>query len=207
MRAPAIVICLIAAALLAAPAALAQEGQPEAAVAQGATSATAAAPPPKPKSLDELLEMVAEGFETERKENTQRVERFQNNKDQQEALLNEALAVLAADEAESEALELRYNGNEPLIGTAQERLAERLGELGELFGVVRQVATDLSAQTWDSMTSSQGGSQRELLDRLGRSTELPSTEDLEALWVELQREITESDFFDHLIPFAELLHA
>jgi biopolymer transport protein ExbB len=105
-------------------------------------------------------------------------------------LLNEALAVLAGDEAESEALELRYNGNEPLIGTAQERLAERLGELGELFGVVRQVATDLGAQTWDSMTSSQGGSQRDLLDRLGRSTELPSTEDLEALWVELQREIT-----------------
>jgi biopolymer transport protein ExbB len=69
-------------------------------------------------------------------------------------------------------------------------MTERLGELGELFGVVRQVATDLGAQTWDSLTSSEGGSQRDLLDRLGRSNELPSTEDLEALWVELQREIT-----------------
>jgi biopolymer transport protein ExbB len=40
------------------------------------------------------------------------------------------------------------------------------------------------------MTSSEGGSHRELLDRLGRSDELPSTEDLEKLWLELQREIT-----------------
>jgi biopolymer transport protein ExbB len=69
-------------------------------------------------------------------------------------------------------------------------MTERLGELGELFGVVRQVATDLGAQTWDSLTSSEGGSHRELLDRLGRGDELPSTEDLEKLWLELQREIT-----------------
>ena len=183
MRAPAALIWLIAGALLAVPGALAQEAQPEATAAQ-------TAPPPRPKSLDELLEMVNQGFQTERSENRARVERFQRNKDEQEALLNDAMAMLASREAESETLELRYNANEPLIGTAQEQLAERLGQLGELFGVVRQVAADLGAQTWDSMTSSEGGSQRELLDRLGRSTELPSTEDLEALWVELQREIT-----------------
>ena len=183
MRAPAVLIGLIAGALLSAPGALAQEAEPEATAAQ-------TAPPPKPKSLDELLEMVNQGFQTERSENRARVERFQRNKDEQESLLNDAMAILASREAESETLELRYNDNEPLIGTAQEQLAERLGQLGELFGVVRQVAADLGAQTWDSMTSSEGGSQRELLDRLGRSTELPSTEDLEALWVELQREIT-----------------
>jgi biopolymer transport protein ExbB len=134
--------------------------------------------------------MVRDGFESERAENRRRAEEFQRNKEDQKRLLAEALATLTRDEAASQILEVRYNENELAIGTAQERMTERLGELGELFGVVRQVATDLGAQVWDSMTSSEGGSHRELLDRLGRSDELPSTEDLEKLWVELQREIT-----------------
>ena len=134
--------------------------------------------------------MVREGFEAERAADRLREAEFERNKDDQERLLNEALATLANEEAASQRLEVRYNENELGIGTAEERMTERLGELGELFGVVRQVATDLGAQTWDSLTSSEGGSQRELLDRLGRSNELPSTDDLEMLWLELQREIT-----------------
>ena len=166
---------------LAAPTAFAQESSP--------TSSQRAAPP-KPKSLDELLEMVKTGFQVERMENQRREAEFERNKADQQRLLDEAEAVLAREESIGQELELRYNENELAIGTADERMTERLGELGELFGVVRMVATDLGAQTWDSLTSSEGGSQRELLDRLGRSNELPSTEDLEALWVELQREIT-----------------
>jgi biopolymer transport protein ExbB len=171
----------------------APQSQPDAAAESAAEATPRVAPlpaPPEPKSLDQLLEMVRDGFEAERAANLQREAEFKRNKQDQERLLNEALDRLAADEAASQSLEVRYNENELAIGTAQERMTERLGELGELFGVVRQVATDLGAQTWDSMTSSDGGSQRELLDRLGRSDELPSTEDLERLWLELQREIT-----------------
>ena len=168
----------------------AQQTAPESQPAATQETAAEAAAPPQPKSLDQLLEMVREGFEAEHAANQRRAEEFQRNKQDQKRLLDEALAKLASDEAASQRLELQYNENELAIGTAQERMTERLGELGELFGVVRQVATDLGAQTWDSMTSSEGGSHRELLDRLGRSDELPSTEDLERLWLELQREIT-----------------
>ena len=83
-----------------------------------------------------------------------------------------------------------YNENESAIGEKEALLTEHLGQLGELFGVVRQVATDTSGQVWDSLTSSQLGPRKELLDRLGRSKELPSTDDLEKLWYELQREMT-----------------
>ena len=78
-----------------------------------------------------------------------------------------------------------------MIGENEALLVERLGQLGELFGVVRQVATDTSGQVWDSLTSSQLGLRTDLLDRLGRSKELPSTKDLEMLWYELFREMTE----------------
>ena len=177
-------------ALAQQPAPESQPGATQETAAEAAATLTPPSEPPQPKSLDQLLEMVREGFDAERAENRRRAEEFKRNKEDQERLLAEALAKLASDEAVSQRLELQYNENELAIGTAQDRMTERLGELGELFGVVRQVATDLGAQTWDSMTSSEGGSHRELLDRLGRSDELPSTEDLEKLWLELQREIT-----------------
>ena len=190
-----VLILLLIGTQWAAPA-LAQQTAPESQPAATQEPAAEAAPviprpaPPEPKSLDELLEMVREGFEAENAANQRREAEFKRNREDQERLLNEALATLAGEEAVSQRLEVGYNENELSLGTAQARMTERLGELGELFGVVRQVATDLGAQTWDSMTSAEGGSHRELLDRLGRSDELPSTEDLEKLWLELQREIT-----------------
>jgi biopolymer transport protein ExbB len=144
-----------------------------------------------PKSLFELLDMVERGLEVEREENRQRVEAFTRQKGEQERLLAEAHATLAAEEGTSNRLETTYNDYEITLAEDEERLTERLGQLGELFGVVRQVATEASGNIWDSLTSAQLGQRKELLDRLGRSTELPSTEDLEQLWFELQREMTQ----------------
>jgi biopolymer transport protein ExbB len=188
--------------LLATPAAFAQEDTAEitpkkAAVvvpdetAEEKDRAKALTEAPQPVSLRELLDMVQTGFGRERQENRAREAAFERAKEDQDRLLQEALATLAREEDLSQKLEARYNENEPAIGEAEERLSQRLGELGELFGVVRQVATDLSGQTWDSLTSSQLSGRRDLLDRLGRSKELPSTADLEKLWYELQREIIE----------------
>ncbi|MBW2274291.1 MAG: MotA/TolQ/ExbB proton channel family protein [Deltaproteobacteria bacterium] len=147
--------------------------------------------PPEPTSMAELLDLVRTGFEVERLENKQREEEFVRRRADQESLLAEAEADLARQEERSQRLEEDYNENEQQIGVREEQLTERLGQLGELFGVVRQVSTDTSGQIWDSLTSSQLGPRRDLLERLGRSKELPSTADLEALWFELQREMVE----------------
>ena len=144
-----------------------------------------------PQSLFELLELVERGLEVEREENRRRVEAFIQATDEQQRLLGEARATLAAEEAASTQLEETYNENESTLAPDQERLTERLGQLGELFGVVRQVANDASGTIWQSLISAQLGQRKELLDRLGRSTELPSTDDLEQLWFELQREMTQ----------------
>jgi biopolymer transport protein ExbB len=160
-----------------------------------AEAAAEPAPPrpelPRPKSLEELLDMVRRGFEVEREEDRRRQQEFLRAKEEQAGLLAEAEATVAREEAHSQRLENTYNTNEEELAVLEERLNERLGELGELFGVVRQVANDTSGQVWDSLTSAQLGARRELLDRLGRSKELPSTEDLKQLWFELQREMTE----------------
>ena len=182
--------------LVLAPTSWAQEATPEdpaqEATEEMAVEETPPEPPkPEPISLEELLEMVRQGFEAERTENARREQEFLQNRDEQQRLLNEAEEAVRREEGFSQRLETQYTEYESEIGTREEQLAEQLGQMGELFGVVRQVSTDLSGQTWDSLISSQLGDRKELLDRLGRSKELPTTQDLERLWFELQREMTE----------------
>jgi biopolymer transport protein ExbB len=188
MRRTAFAWLLASACLLAAPELRAQEG---AEAEPAAETKTAAASPGQPKPLFELLDLVKQGLDAESRENREREEAFRQARADQQRLLAEAQAQVAAKEALSQQLEGTYNEKEGQIGEREALLAERLGELGELFGVVRQVATDTSGQVWDSLVSSQLEPRTELLDRLGRSKELPSTDDLERLWYELQREMTE----------------
>jgi biopolymer transport protein ExbB len=187
-------LCLAGALSLATPAFAQEPPAPDAEPAAEAEAAPAPAPtpaPPEPKSLDELIELVRQGFQQESAENREREAAFKAAKDDQQRLLAEALETLAREEAISGQRENLYNQQEVAIAEAQAHLAERLGQMGELYGVVRQVSTDLSGQIWDSLSSSQLGERKSLLDRLGRSKELPSTEDMEQLWYELQREMTE----------------
>lgn len=167
------------------------------AVTQAIAEEGAAAPAPtrrvvpRAASLFELLDLVEKGLQVEKAENLRREREFEQQKENQAQLLAEAKATLAGIEALSLEYETSYNQNERVIGELEADLVEQLGQMGELFGVVRQVANDTSGQIWDSLISSQLGERKELLDRLGRSKELPSTEDLEALWFELQREMTQ----------------
>ncbi len=163
----------------------------EAAAAAVASIPEAPEPTVKPTSLFDLLALVKQGLEVETKENRQREQRFLAANQDQEQLLAESRATLARKEDLSRTLEMQYNEGEAAIGENEARLAEQLGQMGELFGAVRLVATEASGNVWDSLTSSQLGPRKELLDRLGRSKELPSTEDLERLWFELQREMTQ----------------
>jgi len=173
-----------------------------AAQAQESPAATPPAPGPSsaastatqeaaPVSLDELLDLVKTGFRREREANAVRETRFVKAKEQQAELLQEIQGRVTAEEARSESLETTFSRNENELAQLEERLEQRLGNMGELFGVVRQVAGDMQAQVWESVTSSQLTGREELLEKLGRGKELPKTDDLETLWFELHREMTQ----------------
>ena len=67
-----------------------------------------------------------------------------------------------------------------------------MGNLGELFGVTRQIAGDTRGNVEASITTAQLGRGRvEFLEELGKSKELPSIAELERLWQELVREMVE----------------
>jgi biopolymer transport protein ExbB len=146
---------------------------------------------PIARSLDELVDLVEKGFGREREENRQREARFLRTKQDQAALLEEIQGEVAASAARSDRLEKTFAKNELELAQLETALGNRLGTMGELFGVVRQVAGDMQGHVFESVTSSQIADRKELLEKLGRGKSLPTTEDLQKLWFELHREMTQ----------------
>jgi biopolymer transport protein ExbB len=146
----------------------------------------------EPKSLDALLQQIREGGRAAREEDAQREAAFRAARDRQAALLAEARAAEAAEEARSAALEKDFEDNEKKLPALEETVQERLGAQGELFGVVRQVAGDTLGFLTSSLVSAEVPDRTPLLRRLSQSKELPSIDDLEQLWFTLQQEMTES---------------
>jgi biopolymer transport protein ExbB len=148
------------------------------------------------KNLDDLLNLVEQRRLVESKENAAREQRFVNDKANQAKMLASAKATRAAEEQRSERLETKFEENEIHIGDLQEQLQKRLGSLSELFGVLQQVAGDTRSQFEGSVVSAQfpgrGDWLGEFAKKMGTASQLASIEEMERLWFELQREMTES---------------
>jgi biopolymer transport protein ExbB len=145
----------------------------------------------QPKSLLELLEDARQASQREERENAEREERFLAAQSDRRRLLEEALVAEEAEKARTAELEKRFDANEKVLPELEETLRNRLGTLGELFGVVRQVAGDQKARVETSIISAQIPGRHEFLSALAQSRELPAIADLEKLWLSLQEEMTE----------------
>jgi len=147
-------------------------------------------------SLDELLQNVEQGKVQDASDNQKRENEFRQKRGQQEVLLNESRATKVKEEDRSAKLEAVFEENEKELNELTETLNERLGALKELFGVMQQVAGDARSRFDNSLTNVQYPDRSSFLDnlakKLGSSSKLPSIDEIEKLWFELQREMTES---------------
>lgn len=116
----------------------------------------------------------------------------------QESAANAAVARRARAEARSKALDAEWNANDQRIAEMRELLHQYQGNLGELFGVTRQVAGDAATVLNQSMLTVQfpvpeGEESREdLMRRIAAAKTLPSFDELNRMWFELHREMTEN---------------
>ena len=143
-------------------------------------------------TLDQLLEQTRTARQRESKENVEREKVFQASRDQQAGLLAQAEGARRAAEAESQRLSAQYDANDKELTTVDTMLKERAGNLGELFGVTRQVAGDTATVLAQSLISAQYPDREEFFRALAGTKELPSSTQLERMWFEMQREMTES---------------
>ncbi|GMG87859.1 MotA/TolQ/ExbB proton channel family protein [Biformimicrobium ophioploci] len=166
-----------------------------AAVAAGIFSVSAVAQD-KAASIDELLNLVKQSKVSETAEHRKREADFKRQKANQQNLLTQARNTKASEEARSTRLEKQYEDQELLVKEKREQLDERLGSLKELFGHLTSTAGDLRANLDSSIVSAQypgrGEFLGQLIEKMNSATELPSIEEIERLWYELQREIVES---------------
>ncbi|RFF30301.1 MotA/TolQ/ExbB proton channel family protein [Wenzhouxiangella sediminis] len=143
-------------------------------------------------TLDELLQQVQQAAQEEQRVDQQRLQRFINERNNQRQLLEEARAELRAEEQRSDRLQNQFDENELQLVELETTLDERMGNLGELFGVVRQVAGDLRGNLAESMVSAQYPGRSEFFANLAEARELPTVGELRQMWYEMVREITES---------------
>ena len=142
--------------------------------------------------LDSLLKQVKQAKAEEARLNKQREAVFLKNRAKQAELLAAARARLAAEKARGEKLKTQFDENEKKLAEAEETLERRQGNLGELFGVVRQVAGDVAGVLDASLVSSQYPGRSEKLVKMSNDKKLPSIPELEELWYQMQHEMTES---------------
>ena len=147
-------------------------------------------------SLNELLQKVKEGRYAEARENKQRETEFRSDKARQETLLKEAQAELVQLEQRAAAAEQRFDDNEVKVVAATAHLNEDKGSLNELFGHITTAAGDMVSVVDVSPVSAQYPARQvffeDLIQKISGSDRLPTIEEIERLWFEMQREMIES---------------
>lgn len=146
-------------------------------------------------SLDELLEIVRQGKVNETQEYRQREQEFIAAQGRQQALLGEAQAEQRAEERRSDQLEAQFAANNDALAELEQEFTNELGALNEVLGVLQSVSGDTRSRFEGSLTTTQFPGRDEfitsIINKTSSGTQLPSIEEMERLWYEVQREMTE----------------
>jgi len=147
-------------------------------------------------SVDELLQQVKTGRVNDAAESKARLDQFRANRGQQAKLLNAEKAEQKRQEDASARMEQQFEDNDLRIVDLEMAFTERLGGLKELFGVLQQASGDARGQFESSVTQVQFPDRTDFLlefaKKMGSSNRLASIEEIERLWFEMQREMTET---------------
>ena len=159
-----------------------------------ATSASAMAQ--EAANLDDLLSQLQQGQIAQSQQNKAREQEFISKRSEQQRLLSNAVNTRDNAVKLSTELEAQFQNNEIDIANRTDALNKRMGELKELFGVLQQVAGDTRSKFQTSVISAEISGRTEFLDEfaksMGSTSKLASIEEIEQLWFELQREMTEN---------------
>ncbi|MBI1366254.1 MAG: MotA/TolQ/ExbB proton channel family protein [Alphaproteobacteria bacterium] len=152
----------------------------------------AAAQPAKPQlTLDQVLQAVRKERSEASAENKAREQRFLQNRNEQQAQLNQVKAQVAAAAAESTRLEGVMKANQDQIDKLDQELAEKQGQFQELFGAARSAAADLTAQLQKSVISAEYPGREKELQQIAQTDTLPTESQLRYLWETMIQQIVE----------------
>ena len=146
----------------------------------------------KALSLDGLLDKIKNDQIKDRAEFQKREARFLRERNQQRTLLRQAQRELYKEEALTKSLQLEFEKQDKELSQLEEKLALTMGDLGEMFGVVKQTARKTKALFENSVISAQYPDRLSFIEKIQAKKNLPDTKQLEKLWFLIQQEMTES---------------
>ncbi len=149
-----------------------------------------------PRDMGELLKTVREQGQRLSAENRRREQEFLEKRNQQQALLEAARRSLAEEERRSERLKAQFDDNERQLEELNETLRIRVGDMGELFGVVRQTAGEAKGMVDSSLITAEDPDRGAVAARLAAARGLPSIGDLKELQILMLEEMAESGTVD-----------
>ncbi|WP_417493789.1 MotA/TolQ/ExbB proton channel family protein [Maricaulis sp.] len=133
-------------------------------------------------SISELLNRVRSDAREASQENQARLREFQSSTNQQQALLSQARAEMAALERQAVALTAQFEANQTQIDVLATDLRQRQGAFGELFGAARQAAGEFAAIINASVVSAQFPGRADALEALATGRTLPTRAELDYIW-------------------------
>ncbi len=144
------------------------------------------------ETMEKLLEITKTDSITTGMINEEREEKFLSARNSQRELLEEAKIRLDQEEERSVRLQKEFEENEKALEEIGETLRIRIGNFGELFGVVRQVSGEAIATVKNSLVSIQYPGREESLAELVETRNLPNINQMKGLIVTMLEEMTKS---------------
>ena len=161
-------------------------------LAQEDTSAEGELPAPLSK-IEQLILDIESEIDIEKRFDFSR----SNSKEKQLADLKRIHKKVKSDLDAAEDLSQRliseFDENEKTLSELEEKLTLKLGNLGEMFGVVKQVSGQTRGEFKNSITNIDNPNRDLFLKNLAESKKLPDLEDISGLWVELLKEIRNAE--------------
>ena len=143
-------------------------------------------------TLEKLLNDVRVQGQQVTSENRAREKAFRENRNQRKAMLDATLAELRDEQAKTERLKARFDANEQELEALSETLRIRIGDMGEMFGIARQVAGETKGTIESSLVTAQLKERGDIANKLAGAAALPSIKDLRELQALLLEEMIES---------------
>lgn len=143
----------------------------------------------EPNPYEILLNKVQQNIQVEQRYDLQRIQSAQAKVNELKRIKTQLTKDLQAAVRLSDKLSSDFDANEKVLSELEEKLTLKLGNLGEMFGVVRQVAGQTKGEFENSISNIQYPERIDVLQNLSEKKKLPSVPQIKELWFELIKEI------------------
>ena len=143
----------------------------------------------EPNPYEILLNKVQQNIQVEERYDLQRIQSAQAKVSELKRIKTQLTKDLQAAVRLSDKLSADFDANEKVLSELEEKLTLKLGNLGEMFGVVRQVAGQTKGEFENSISNIQYPERIDVLQNLSEKKKLPSVPQIKELWFELIKEI------------------